>query len=265
MCLHPLPDLQQLLSALFCNFPQWRTSLRPVTRHCGGRCEPELFTCRVNTSSTTLHLLVWLHCGLLSPSCLLTGSGSWGLVSATYCDMLTKRAGTSTFGEDSQEERKCVDARCVVSYTGNLWQMWLLSVALCWRVKATSFPPFYLMDKSFWAFCNCPLCAGPHGSPGQGWPVHHKFFLETLQKDCWTPSSHRVLCLRRFFVGPNEGADTHAQNSWGWTHTEIRPTLKQRKAALVERWGVLFHVQHTLRKCEHMIRQVKSEGQSVRV
>lgn len=88
--------VRQLVSAIFCNFLQQRSSLRPVTRHHSRRGEPKLFYCRVNTS-TPLHLLVWLHCSLLSSSCPLTGSGSWGLVPATNCDMLTKRAGTSRF------------------------------------------------------------------------------------------------------------------------------------------------------------------------
>lgn len=98
MCLHP----RQLLSVLLCNFLRWGwvcdLLLAVVADEMNRSYSAAGCLGGVNTS-TPLHLLVCLHCGLLSLSCLLTGSGGWGLVPATYCDMLTKRAGTSRFRE----------------------------------------------------------------------------------------------------------------------------------------------------------------------
>lgn len=92
-----------LIPSSFCRlyfviFPL-RSSLRPAARCCSGRGEPKHGVGGGVNTSTPLHLPVWLHCGLLSLSCPLTGSGGQGLVPVTYCDMLTKQAGTSRFGE----------------------------------------------------------------------------------------------------------------------------------------------------------------------
>lgn len=130
--------VRQLVSAIFCNFLQQRSSLRPVTCHHSRRGEPKLFYCRVNTS-TPLHLLVWLHCSLLSSSCPLTGSGSWGLVPATNCDMLTKRAGTSRFQKIHRKKEH-------VGGKGGFYTERRVSAGLCCGTKASRFPPFYLMD-----------------------------------------------------------------------------------------------------------------------
>lgn len=107
--------------------------MRPVTCCRGGRAEPKLFCCRVlggvNTS-TPLHLLLWLHCGLLSLSCLLTGNGGRGLVPATYCDMLTKRAGTSRFWK-IHRKKEHVGKK---GFHTERQRPWVLSAALCcWR------------------------------------------------------------------------------------------------------------------------------------
>lgn len=92
-----------------------RSSLRPVTCRRSGWGEPKLFYCRVlcvcvcggvNTS-TPLHLLVWLQCGLLSSSCPLTGSGGLG---AGTCHILWhahKASRDKQISGDSQKERRC--------------------------------------------------------------------------------------------------------------------------------------------------------------
>lgn len=124
--------------------------------------------------------------------------------------MLTKRAGTSTFGEDSQEVR-CVDRRCVVFYTRNLWQLRLLSAALCCLVKARSSSPFYLMDRCLSFPYPPPLCKTTQISRAglttatAFWQEDHKFFSVTVSKDCWMPPSYHVLCLPQFFLGADGG------------------------------------------------------------
>lgn len=103
----------------------------------------------VNTS-TPLHLRVWLHCGLLSSSCSLTGSGGWGLVPATGCDMLTKRAGTRRFWEIHRKKENVEGKKKVVFFLYSRErrrQTRPLSAALCWRRKGSRFPPLYLMDR----------------------------------------------------------------------------------------------------------------------
>lgn len=101
---------------------------------------------RVNTS-TPLHLFVWLHCGLLSSSCPLTGSGGWGLLPATYCDMLTKQAGTSRFRKICRKKEHAEGKKKKKkAFYSERQRPRLLSAALCcWR-KASRFPPLYLMD-----------------------------------------------------------------------------------------------------------------------
>lgn len=92
-----------------------RSSLRPVTCLRSGWGEPKLFYCMVLcvcvwrgvNSFTPLHLLVWLHCGLLSSSCPLTGSGGWG---AGTCHILWhahKASRDKQISGDSQKERRC--------------------------------------------------------------------------------------------------------------------------------------------------------------
>lgn len=100
ICLRP----QQLLSTLLCDFLSWGSSLWPVTRHCSRTRWTKAILLRGCREALTLvlHYIASSGCTaaafypLLVP---LTGSGGWGLVPATYCDMLTKRTGTSRFRE----------------------------------------------------------------------------------------------------------------------------------------------------------------------
>ncbi len=148
MYLHQRSHPQQLLLALSSNLLGPVQSVWPATHPHSGRGEPKLFCCRVLGRLTLLLRYISLsslHCDLLSLSRPLTGSGGWGLVPATYCDMFTKRAGTSRFQEIHRKKGNVSGKR---GFYCERWRPLLLSAALCcWR-KASRFPPLYLMERS---------------------------------------------------------------------------------------------------------------------
>lgn len=146
--LHPRSHPQQLLSALLCNFPGEVESATSYLSSQRMRWTEAILLqgvveegVGVNTS-TPLHLLVWLHCGLLSSSCPLTGSGGWG---AGTCHILWhahKASRDKQISGDSQKERRCGGKKKLLH-----WKMAAAVAAISSSLLPAAFLYFYLMGR----------------------------------------------------------------------------------------------------------------------
>lgn len=150
LCLHPRSHPQQLLSALLCNFPG----------------EVESATCYLSSQRmrwTEAILLQGVVCvcvggGLTLLLHYISSSGCnaafcprlvrwqevavWGLVPATYCDMLTKRAGTSRFREIHRKKEDVAGKKRLLH-----WKMAAVVAAISSSLLPAAFLYFYLMGR----------------------------------------------------------------------------------------------------------------------